>query len=240
MSSIIDHDYPISKPLESIIENNYVVRWKLYNMTTERLMSIFNGLKDNHPNFLKKRSSHMLLWISYFINSIEPMKLLLKYGANINYKDKETNITALHLCCMKNYFESARYLIINGADVNSKDEYEQTALHKCKDGKLTKLLIDNGADVNSKDKCGNPAFLNYLLYMYENRLESFLSSGKCDLTIKDCKDKDIYSKINKPYNKKVKDILKKYGKNKLIIKNLNNEQYDLFKKLSEILKLEIE
>ena len=57
------------------------------------------------------------------------MKILLKYGVNINARGPE-NMTALHFCCKYGIVEAAAFLVENKADLNLKDEKECTALEQ--------------------------------------------------------------------------------------------------------------
>ena len=65
--------------------------------------------------------------------------------------------THLHIAARMNDSNSARWLIANGADVNAKDEDDDTPLHYAARQNATEtaaLLLKNGADVNVKAKYG--------------------------------------------------------------------------------------
>lgn len=58
--------------------------------------------------------------------------------------------------------ETVKFLIDNGADVNTQDEKGKTALmiaSEMNDMELVKLLIEKGADIDKRDKVDKSAFL---------------------------------------------------------------------------------
>ena len=66
-------------------------------------------------------------------------------------KDKK----ALLLASENGHFGMVKYLLENGADINSKDKDSNTALvFSSENGNLeiVKYLVENGADVNSMDE----------------------------------------------------------------------------------------
>ena len=55
------------------------------------------------------------------------------------------------------YFEIAKYLIDNGADVNASNNFSSTPLHQASvsgDFEIVKYLVENDADVNAPDNDG--------------------------------------------------------------------------------------
>lgn len=62
----------------------------------------------------------------------------------------------------QNRHEFVKFLIENGADVNSKDKNGNTALISAssnRDLEIAKLLIENRADLNAKNKHGKTALM---------------------------------------------------------------------------------
>jgi len=102
---------------------------------------------------------------------IDIVKVLLKYGVDVNAKDRHGK-TPLHLllthqirlsayCLKEPLKEFIKTLIENGADVNARDLDDRTPLHLCLryserrvDKDIVLTLIKSGADVNAKDNYG--------------------------------------------------------------------------------------
>ena len=88
------------------------------------------------------------------------LKILLKYGANIESGTKQKN-TPLHYASQNCDKDVVELLIQNGANVNSKNFQDNTPLHlvsqNC-DKDVVELLIQNGANVNSKNFQDNTPF----------------------------------------------------------------------------------
>ncbi len=77
---------------------------------------------------------------------------------NIN-KYTNDGFTALGLACYFGQFETARYLVLKGADVNlpSRNGFNVYPLHSAVAGNYTdisRMLIESGADVNVKQQMG--------------------------------------------------------------------------------------
>ncbi|KAK4444137.1 ankyrin repeat-containing domain protein [Podospora aff. communis PSN243] len=95
----------------------------------------------------------------------DSIKLLLRYGADINIHSTHTGTTALHQACSQSRPAVARLLISAGADVNGRDYLGQTpllstAIHVHSPGpayEIASLLIAAGADPEvppSTSSCG--------------------------------------------------------------------------------------
>lgn len=79
---------------------------------------------------------------------------MLKQVTDINAKDEEHGITALHLAVRARQKKIIELLISKGADINAKDDlfgytpFHWTVLAGCKD--LIVLLLSEGSDINAK------------------------------------------------------------------------------------------
>jgi len=86
------------------------------------------------------------------------VKKLVKSGIDLNEQDKG-GWTALHFAAQNGDISIARILLENGAKVDIKEEYGNTALGKAVfnsrgKGDMIKLLLSYGADKNLKNNYG--------------------------------------------------------------------------------------
>lgn len=89
-------------------------------------------------------------------NSIEVVKLLLTYNADIELIDKNFK-KPIHYSAENNCKEITEFLLTYGAKPNVKDENMQTPLyyalmHNCIE--IVELLVNNGANINDNDALG--------------------------------------------------------------------------------------
>jgi ankyrin repeat protein len=80
---------------------------------------------------------------------------LLNKGANINYRKKDEQVTALDLAILDNNIELTNFLLEHGADVNNTTKNGYTALLVAStpysgNFDVVDTLIEHGADVNAK------------------------------------------------------------------------------------------
>ena len=92
------------------------------------------------------------LWFTAVAGHLDIVKMLVKSGANVNFKTS-TNSTPLRAACFYGHYEIVKYLVENNADmdVDNIAAADQTCLMlACKKGhlKIAKYLIEMGADVN--------------------------------------------------------------------------------------------
>ena len=90
-----------------------------------------------------------LVFYCSFNYSVELLNLLVKYGADINIKDKYKN-TLLHddyINCYDEYFEEfLKTLISLGFDINSTNSTGLTPLDYCENIKIKDILIKYGGN----------------------------------------------------------------------------------------------
>ncbi|GLT42369.1 hypothetical protein SLA2020_163720 [Shorea laevis] len=78
---------------------------------------------------------------------------------NVDIKEKKYGLTSLHLATIENSFPVARYLVENGANVNTADRAGNTPLlYAATLGSktLVRMLITKGADVKAESRFGTP------------------------------------------------------------------------------------
>ncbi|AVL94163.1 putative ankyrin repeat protein [Megavirus vitis] len=101
-----------------------------------------------------------------FIHDI--IRILIDYGANVNFKDNMFNVTPLMLACnvasKSGNNEIIKLLLERGAQINVQDKNGNTALmHACilsneyNNLNIIKFIIENGADINIKNNSGETA-----------------------------------------------------------------------------------
>lgn len=81
------------------------------------------------------------------------LNLLISNGADVNAKNNLDH-TPLHLHSICDNTEEIRILLQNGAKINEKDLYGQTAIRLCNKEETVKLLLDAGADYTIIDNSG--------------------------------------------------------------------------------------
>eukprot|EP00210_Caulerpa_lentillifera_P005401 g5163.t1 len=99
------------------------------------------------------RDNNSLLDKAAQCDSIESAKVLLRHGANIEYKNND-GFTSLMHAALNGSTRVAQLLIDNGADIVSRNNVSWSPLHLASFSnriQITKILIDKGADIEAKD-----------------------------------------------------------------------------------------
>jgi hypothetical protein len=94
----------------------------------------------------------------FFSPNIDIAELLIKYGADVNYKGGLGNLTPLHLVAQRCDLKMAEVLVRHGANLNARDSFDRTPFYyaeerldkddsdqQCLD--MLKYLVSQGADV---------------------------------------------------------------------------------------------
>ena len=128
---------------------------KLLETPLHRLCARINPRIDVIAMLLKKGaevnainlSGKTPIFYCSFNYSVELLNLLVKYGADINIKDKYNN-TLLHddyINCYDEHFEEFLKALINlGFDINSRNSSSLTPLSFCENRKIKDILIKYG------------------------------------------------------------------------------------------------
>jgi ankyrin repeat protein len=131
------------------------IRCKIYkHCDTESLFNFGN----THPKYMAEIARCLKnkadLWFKAVEkNDVEWVRMLINAGADLNAKDNDGGMTALHWAAKRGKFDIVKALINAGADLNAQNGCGSTALHWAADyGKLdiVKALINAGANPNIK------------------------------------------------------------------------------------------
>ena len=144
--------FPHNPKMSIIDENKNSLLMHLINKYPHENVSLLmpflieNGADINHCNIYGKNALH---YICTNFNCEKLIHMAVKAGADINSCDK-SNISSLILACSHGNFNSALYLIENGANINHQDNVGDTpalAAAKTRKYELLKLLYDKKADM---------------------------------------------------------------------------------------------
>ena len=124
------------------------------------------GADVNAFNFFNRTPLHTVAAMHEDVTmSVNIATALINAGANLNPKTSRSNslsfhvgYTPLHTAASVNHIEMVKLLIKHGANINSKDESDNSPLHLAiynGHGKLAKLLIESGAYIHSRNYNGN-------------------------------------------------------------------------------------
>lgn len=115
--------------------------------------------------------------------NIELVKMIVKYGADINIKNRDgyniiyyymsKNTSFRKVVDQQHYLLMLRNIISLGADVNSRDDFGGITLHKAildNDLQTIKVLLNAGADINAVDNKGRNMVHNC---MWQNKVKVF-------------------------------------------------------------------
>jgi ankyrin repeat protein len=114
------------------------------------------------------------------VHDLQKIKLLIKYGADINAKANTGNTPLLIACVGNDRKETIKFLLENGADPLMKNKREETALMRTAlfgDSASLALLLKKGMEINAKDKEGLTALINALFNVNREATFFLLDNG---------------------------------------------------------------
>jgi len=139
----------IHKDLFYFIKNGQLAEIKKIEITPEILEKRIQQRTALHEAVYRKQ----LPIVKYFLEKGANQKTVMK-GWNVKPQSYQNGMNALMLAVDVDALDIAKYLIENGADVNSVNVSKASALsiaaYRC-NSDMVKLLIDNGANVDAVD-----------------------------------------------------------------------------------------
>ena len=215
----------MSKKRNSRIRNQIIIpvthsMRDLDKYSNVELAALFSNNKINFEIFItlleqNKRNVNLIneMLMETIINesttSIDTIKLLIEYGADINYRSP-LGSTPLLRCSFHqiNKIKTIELLIQSGANVNSENNYQETSLMILAENSMNyhdlekiKLLIRKGSKINYQNKYGQTPLMYGVL---SNNIRIFdlfdllfdiiklLLDNKADTYIKNKKGKNIF------------------------------------------------
>ena len=197
-----------SPHLRSTIEYSNMELASIYSKN-ENNFNILKFLLENNKNkVIINKSLIACITKLKSTSSFDAAKLLISYGANINFYTFN-NFTILMDCCLSicdSDLQIINFLIENGADINIKNKFGQTALtHLMKfvknsyDFEIIKLLIRKTNNINYGNNDFNTpliiCFKNDTNKLYRYDIIKLLLDNKADVYIKNNSGKNIFDII---------------------------------------------
>jgi cytohesin len=199
--------------------NRFKKKFDLYNLISHRkLKELESALKSgSNPNLPDTYGQSPIFRVVYNPgrHQSKMLTLLLKYGADVNYRKARDGETVIHNAAS---VEIAEILLKHGADITAKANNNSTPLHKTTSAQMAQFFIDHGLDVNAKDNSGATPLFNAVYFGLE-LVNCLLANGATaeiknnrGLTPLMCVAGTEYANENDTIElKKICDSLLKYG-----------------------------
>ncbi len=139
----------------------------------------------------KDRSRFVLLRHAVY-SDLGLAESLLKEDPSLVHATNGTGETVLHYIAIENGLEEVAWLIAHGADVNAKDEFDETPLMSAAvldHYKMCKLLLEHGADISIRDHIDDSA----LSKAAQNIVSETADTATLELLLSHLGDYDINS-----------------------------------------------
>ncbi|CAH1798858.1 unnamed protein product, partial [Owenia fusiformis] len=121
-------------------------------------------------------------------SAAEMIAILLEAGADVNKADILRHRTPLHWAAFIGNLEGVKHLVNAGADVNTMDTHERTALHRAVENTtanrsdIIRYLVNNGSNIDAKDVDGwTPLTISVIMGNLDNISELLSLGSKVNL-----------------------------------------------------------
>ena len=149
------------------------------------------------------------------LNSDAIVRILLIYGADTELASSYQT-TPLLYACAQNRVQIAKYLVENGANVNSHNGIGESCLVESMNNiELFKYLVSMGADVNSVGDCGQTVLMLAIENQRDEIISFLLSCAHTDVRLKnDCQEDAFCLALRHSPENIIDEIIKKGSYNK--------------------------
>ena len=142
-----------------------------------------NQIGEYHLQERNKSIQVTSLWCAAADNKIDKVKILVKYGADIN-EGSDTLSSPARSACYYNHIEMVKYLVEAGANINLPNVHGGTCLmNSVHSAELCEFLIEKGANINSQTNNGYTA-LHFAVIEDQLDIVKLLIKSGADASIK--------------------------------------------------------
>lgn len=150
--------------------------------------------RDNTMTFSEAKE---LLFEGAEEGNLNKIRRAMRVVRNVNNVRDEFGYTPLHSA--HEHLHAVKFLIAQGADINSRDEEGHTILHLMYSNlEAVKYLIDNGADINIQDQVGNTPL--HKLSGYSDIIKRKFLQAEAEENTEDEEDKGELGNFSQYYN----------------------------------------